>query len=385
MLSKNMIVVAVVAVLVIASVGVILLVETEDKDPQINILAQVNSEGSAIFVSGEINSLEDFGGKIFATPGPDSIQHMMLMNYITEETDYDFRAAPGEGVEKSDDVVYWTQVGPVQMKDFLEDGTIQGGIAWEPYNSQIVAEVDGAWIYKWSDELIEAHPCCVLAVNSEFEQNNPETVERFVAAHVVATAWIMETVQDNTSANYSYMVDIGSKFAFGDNSTEDKEVTKDSLSHVAFDYAITDAWKSSLEDVVDTYATLGLFEKDPESLGYDTNEEFVDTIVNTTYLENAANVSEADEADELLDVRVGWLAGDIHQLARLVAMDENIGAGLGYGDRSIFEAFGLNIIGGDGNPYANGGVVMDAFFSDDIDIGYLGAPPAILRTVNAMA
>lgn len=382
MLSKNMIVVAVIAVLVIASVGVILLIETEDREPQINILAQVNSEGSAIFIGSGIGGVEDFGGKVFATPGTASIQHMMLMNYILDETEYEFRAAPGTGVEKKSDTVYWTAIAPVNMKESLSQGLIDGGIAWEPFNSQIVAEVAGAQIYKWSDELVEAHPCCVLAVNSEYEQKNPEVVQKFVAAHVVATQWIIDTLKDSESANYSHMLNISAKFAFGDATPENRNIANESLSHVTFDYKIDDAWKNALEEVVDTYTRLGLFERDPEALGYASNKDFVDDIVNTTYLDNAANVPTVDEDDDLIDVRVGWLVGDIHQLARLVAMDKDIGAGLGFGDRTIFEAFGLNIKGA---TYANGGYVMDAFFADDIDIGYLGAPPAILRTVNAMA
>ena len=384
MVNKNVLIAAVVALLIVASIGLILMAETEDKEPQIVILSQVNSEGSAIFVSDAITTKEDFGGKVFATPGTASIQHMILADYIASETNFTFALDPGAG-SRSNNVVYWTPVSPGQMKDFMLNGDIDGGIAWEPFNSQIISSVPDAWIYKWTDEIWDAHPCCVLAVNSKFEQSNPETVQKFVAAHVVATTWIMETIQDNTSANYTYMIDIASIFAFGTNSTANKAIAEDSLGHVKYDFNINQSWKNSLETVIETYTRLGLFDKTPEQLGYESSADLVERLVNTDYIANASSTATVGEDDDLVTVRVGWLSGDIHQLARLVAMDRNIGEGLGFGDRTIFEAFGINVQGGAGNPYTNGGFVMTAFLADEIDFGYLGAPPAILRTVNALA
>ena len=382
-MNKNIVIVAVVALLIAASIGLILILEEDEKEPPITILAQVNSEGSAIFVKGSINDKNDFGGKVFGTPGPASIQHMILADYIATETDFDFRLDPGSGY--SNNVVYWTQVGPVNMKEFLADGKIDGGIAWEPYNSQIINEVAGAKIYKWSDEIWDAHPCCVLAVNSKFEKKNPEAVQKFVAAHVVASTWIMDTLQDTTSDNYSYMIDIASKFAFGDNSTANKAIAQDSIDRVTFDHNINASWMESLETVIETYTRLGLFDKNPDQLGYDSAADLVNELVNIDYLANASATETVDPSESLIEVKVGWLAGDIHQLARLVAMDKNIGEGLGFGDRTIFEAFGLKVVGGPGNPYANGGVVMTAFLADEIDFGYLGSPPAILNSVNHLA
>ena len=383
MVNKNVLIAAVVAILIVASIGLILTADTEEKEPQIVILSQVNSEGSAIFVSSEITSKDDFGGKVFATPGTASIQHMILADYIDTETDFEFAIDPGSDYD--DNVVYWLQVAPNQMSEFMQKGDIDGGIAWEPFNSQIIADVSGAWIYKWTDEIWDAHPCCVLAANSEFEQENPETVQKFVAAHVVATTWIMETMEDKTSTNYSDMVAIAATFAFGENTAENRAIAEESLGQVKYDFNINQSWKDSLETVIDTYTRLGLFDKTPEQLGYESSTELVERLVNNEYIANASSTDVADEADDLVKVRVGWLAGDIHQLARHVAMDKNIGEGLGFGDRTIFEAFGIEVEGGAGNPYANGGEVMTAFLADEIDFGYLGSPPAILRTVNALA
>ena len=37
-----------------------------------------------------------------------------------------------------------------------------------------------------------------------------------------------------------------------------------------------------------------------------------------------------------------------------------------------------------GAPYNNGGAVMTAFEAGDVDIGYLGSPPAIIGHVNGL-
>jgi NitT/TauT family transport system substrate-binding protein len=77
-------------------------------------------------------------------------------------------------------------------------------------------------------------------------------------------------------------------------------------------------------------------------------------------------------------VRVGYLFGDLHQLAYFVANNRTINNG-----QSFFEKYNVNVTLADGAPFANGGVEMDAFASGKVDIGYLGSPPAITKHLNA--
>jgi len=87
--------------------------------------------------------------------------------------------------------------------------------------------------------------------------------------------------------------------------------------------------------------------------------------------------SDDEGTGKTYDVRVGYLTGDLHQLARVVASDEQINGG-----ESLFSENGLNISTSQPAGYANGGYVMDAFAANEIDIGFLGAPPAILKSLN---
>jgi len=68
------------------------------------------------------------------------------------------------------------------------------------------------------------------------------------------------------------------------------------------------------------------------------------------------------------DVRIGYLTKDLHQLALRVAIVN------GY-----FEREGLTV---QLEEFGNGGYVMDGFLAGEIDMGYLGAAPALLKRLN---
>ncbi|MHA2025790.1 MAG: ABC transporter substrate-binding protein [Candidatus Thorarchaeota archaeon] len=69
------------------------------------------------------------------------------------------------------------------------------------------------------------------------------------------------------------------------------------------------------------------------------------------------------------DVRIGFLSKDLHQLALRVALVN------GYFDR---EGITVELL-----SYGNGGFEMDGFQSGQIDMGYLGAAPALTKRLNA--
>jgi ABC-type nitrate/sulfonate/bicarbonate transport system substrate-binding protein len=48
----------------------------------------------------------------------------------------------------------------------------------------------------------------------------------------------------------------------------------------------------------------------------------------------------------------------------------------------MFEKYGVAVIDAANSPFTNGGAEMDAFAANIVDLGYLGAPPAILKHLN---
>lgn len=84
----------------------------------------------------------------------------------------------------------------------------------------------------------------------------------------------------------------------------------------------------------------------------------------------AGCLSDDEEWDGV--IRVAYLNGDIHQVAYFVAQSAEAGGGT-----SFFDQYDVKVKNAKGAPYSNGGAVMTAFEAGDVDIGYLGSPPAI--------
>ena len=68
------------------------------------------------------------------------------------------------------------------------------------------------------------------------------------------------------------------------------------------------------------------------------------------------------------DVRIGYLTKDLHQLALRVAIVNG-----------LFEREGINV---QLEEFGNGGYVMDGFLAGEIDMGYLGVAPALVKSIN---
>ncbi len=69
-----------------------------------------------------------------------------------------------------------------------------------------------------------------------------------------------------------------------------------------------------------------------------------------------------------VDVRIGYLSKDLHQLALRVALENG-----------LFEREGINV---KLVEYGNGALEMDGFLAGQIDMGYLGAAPAMVKSIN---
>ncbi|MFQ6050235.1 MAG: ABC transporter substrate-binding protein [Candidatus Hydrothermarchaeota archaeon] len=154
-------------------------------DIPIQILAQVNNEGSAIVVGKDkgIKSVKDLKGKNIGIPGPGTVQHFLLLKALSQV-----------GLESKDVSLVYPMPGK-SMLDNLKTGTIDAFVGWEPFNA---AAVEGGYgeILITSHEIWPSHPCCVLATRMDFKRNNPETIQKLVDIHVRATKWIKENPEE---------------------------------------------------------------------------------------------------------------------------------------------------------------------------------------------
>ena len=274
-----------------------------------------------------------------------------------------------------DDTIYWLAVPPVNQKDQIAQGLIDGGVSWEPYCSDSILSGD-AHALIWSGDFWPNHPCCIVAVNNEFAEDHPELVARTVAAHMEATDWILDTIEnkDTNPDNYTNLLQMGAAF-----SGRNTSVVAASLEHMTLLYEINDQFKDYLvnftEDFIDLDQTT---DAAVTARGYSSVEDFVDTFVNDSYMETAATLSKSDTI--VGTVRLGFLNGDLHQFARVVASNVTMWEGTAFEGKNLFTQWGVDITSP--SPYANGPAVMLAFDTDVIDMGYLGSPPAIVKHLN---
>ncbi len=279
------------------------------------------------------------------------------------------------GGDSNEKVVYWTPIAPNLQKDALLTGTIDGAITWEPFASDAVLS-GAAVIYKWSDEIWEDHPCCVVAVNKDYLADNEQIVLRTLKVHIEATKWIVDTVNHPESENYTKLLSMGASF-----SGRSAAVVNSSLGHIEFVYELTDAFDDWMKVITQKYIDLALIQNNSlGDRGYSSLDDFVSEYFNSDLVGEAMNITTSDVILNPTDpVRLGYLVGDLHQFARVVAANDTLwGEG-----KDLFEVYGVATVTSDGGPYANGGAVMDAFAANLVDVGYLGAPPAILKRLNA--
>jgi NitT/TauT family transport system substrate-binding protein len=226
----------------------------------------------------------------------------------------------------------------------------------------------------------------VVAASTSFLQANDLAVLKVLKAHIESNRWIAQTLANkNTSAgqaNYTLLLKIGAEF-----SNRNTTVVAMSLENMVLTYNITAETNSYFKTFTQDYIDSGLILNSTLSQrGFASVDAFLAAFVNTTELTEADALSPVAVGSQLTEVSIGYLLGDLHQFARVVAENKTVGGLLGLGDRTLFEAYGIKTVAPTGMPalgYANGGAIMTAFGQGVVDIAYLGAPPAILNRLNS--
>jgi NitT/TauT family transport system substrate-binding protein len=278
--------------------------------------------------------------------------------------------------DSGDDSVGYVTMAPSLMDGWLAANQSDAYIAWEPFVSSSVVDGTGR-VIMWYNEIMPNHPCCVVAVSEDFlERTDGEALTaRFLKAHIEANKWMAEALADEESANYTLLLEMSAAFTL-----RSTAVVEEGLGHVEYGYEMDDDFLSALKQFTEMYVESNVITNETiADLGYSDVDEFIEDYVDESFLAAAQDIEPSDTilnpADEDA-IRLGYLSGDLHQLAQFVALNKTVGGG----EKSLFEVYGLNV--DPMPPYMNGGFVMDAFSLGAIDMGYLGAPPAIQKHAN---
>jgi NitT/TauT family transport system substrate-binding protein len=178
------------------------------------VLAQVNTEGSAIMVKkgSPIQKPADLAGKTIAIPGHSTVQDFLLQKALRK-----FKVDPRK--------VSIIVLKPPEMIGALKTGQIDGFIAWEPYPAKAQTMGVGQ-VLLTSSQIWKDHPCCVLIADDGFRKLRPEDVESMVKSHVEATNFINKFPDE--------AVKIGVKYT-----GMDEETVRTAMKNVNYTYELS--------------------------------------------------------------------------------------------------------------------------------------------------
>ena len=163
-----------------------------NKTARVVVLAQVNTEGSAIVVKkdGKVQSIPDLAGKSAVVPGHATVQDSLFRRALLE-----FKIQP--------DQVKIMVLKPPEMIGALRTDQTDAFIAWEPYPAKAVTMGVGRVLLA-SRDIWKDHPCCVLAADERFLEAHPEKAKGMVRGHVKAIDFIRQHREEAIKIGIKY-------------------------------------------------------------------------------------------------------------------------------------------------------------------------------------
>jgi NitT/TauT family transport system substrate-binding protein len=163
-----------------------------NKTAKVVVLAQVNTEGSAIVVKkdGKIQNVPELVGKSVAVPGHSTVQDFLFRKALLK-----FKIQP--------DQVKIMVLKPPEMIGALRTDQIDAFIAWEPYPAKAVTSEVGRLIAS-SRDIWRDHPCCVLVADERFLKNHLEKAKGVVRGHVKAIEFIHQHQEEAIKIGVKY-------------------------------------------------------------------------------------------------------------------------------------------------------------------------------------
>lgn len=232
------------------------------------IVAQVNTIGSALIVGPEIQTPQDLLGKTVAVPGHAAIQFFLFLTFA-QQHDLDI----GQ--------ITVVDLPPPDMRIKLESGEIAGFVAWEPWPSDAIVAGSGRAMATSAD-IWPNHLDCVIAVDRQFGEQNPEAVRRFLKAHLAATSWIQQALADPSSAEYRHLVDLSETFT-----QRDAPVVEAAFGNIAFQSALNTDFLDSMQAYTERLIEFGLVpQANLSERGYSDAADFVNRYVDTSFIQD---------------------------------------------------------------------------------------------------
>ncbi len=226
-----------------------------------------------------------------------------------------------------------------------------------------------------TNDLFDGHTCCIIGARTSFLTSNPDAMEAFLAGYTEAVGKINAALADTSSSDYTELINIAkNRVAMPDTLTEaQKEAAiKSALGNVTYVYADTTAGDLSalttdIAELAENLYNSNQIGKSASDLGFSDYNALAAAFVDDAYME-AAIAGEYTKPSSTTTIKVAAIEGDIHQIALWYAKDTGI-----FGNYNI----DISVSGQAGGP----GVYTN-LNTGDSDVGFLGAPPMTIRSMN---
>ena len=174
-----------------ASVLIELAMKAKTQGINLKAVALGHTDGNAIIVSNDINSVEDLKGKNFAIPNKLSTHNILLYEMLKSA-----------GMSYSD--VNIVELSPTEMPVALQEKRIDGYCVAEPFGAKSVA-VNNGKVLKQSGEIIPNSICCSLVLRGEFIENNREKAKEVVGDYKKASEYISENEESTQKLSKKFL------------------------------------------------------------------------------------------------------------------------------------------------------------------------------------
>ena len=173
--------------------------KSDGKD--IKILSGAASGGASFIIqpNSGLESLENFDGKRIASPQISNSQDVSLRHYLESHG--------LKSVEKGG-TVFVLNISNPDIYTLFAKGDIDGAWVPEPWATILVQELDGIRLFNeeklWPNEEFAS---VLLIVRTEYLENNPETIQKWVESHEKTVTWINSNPDKSKSLFSSFLMD----------------------------------------------------------------------------------------------------------------------------------------------------------------------------------
>lgn len=148
------------------------------------VMAWDHTDGSGVTVAGDVSDWSDLGGETFAVPFWYSTHNVILQLILRDK-----EINPILEGEPNDDQVKLIVMAPPDMPPALGNGDIKGYVVAEPFCALGELNTDGKML-RFTGDVWYKHADCVLTINENDLNSNPEWAQAVVRGTVRAQRWL---------------------------------------------------------------------------------------------------------------------------------------------------------------------------------------------------